>query len=242
MTVDLVVPFYNPRAGWEVKFTDRYHRLIRDFFDGDASRIHIVIVNDGSAEHFTDAEIRYIRQHIPAVDMISYAENKGKGFALRAGVAASNAELCICSDNDFPFGLQVIRDMYDMLVAGSADIITGCRTHGNYFSHLPLKRRIASKGLVFVNRHILGLPVTDTQGGIKAFNRKGREIFLQTTMDRFLFDVEFILLASKRKDTRIKEVDVNIAQDVKMSDFSAKIMLQESRNLLRILLNRKHSR
>jgi glycosyltransferase involved in cell wall biosynthesis len=241
MIIDLVIPFYNPKQGWEEKFVRKFNLLVADHFDGNKDAIHVIVVNDGSRNRFTAKEITYLEQHIPHLKVICYADNKGKGYALRAGVAVSQTDYCIYSDNDFPFGIAAIKDIYNALLQG-ADIATGCRTHGNYFQHLPFKRRLVSKGLAMVNKYLLRLPVTDTQAGIKGFNRLGRSLFLATTTERFLFDLEFVLLAGRVKDIRIREVDVNVVEGTRMTDFSGKILRQEFRNLVRIILKKKHEK
>lgn len=241
MLLDLVIPFYNPKQGWEEKLVRRFNRMIADHFGGDPDAIHVIIVNDGSLDGFTAKEIAFLEQRIPQLRVISYDENKGKGHALRLGVAAAKTDYCIYSDNDFPFGIAAIREMYDALRNG-ADIVTGRRTQGNYFRHLPLKRRMASKGLALINKYVLGLPVTDTQAGIKGFNLLGKTLFLQTTTERFLFDLEFVLIAGRIEDIRIQEVDVNIVEGTRMTDFSRRILQQEFRNLIRIILKKKQKK
>lgn len=241
MMLDLVVPYYNPKQGWEQKLVGKFSKLVEEYFGGDRNLIHLIVVNDGSRNRFSEAEMAYLRAHVPHIDIICYAENKGKGHALREGVAAAYTDYCIYSDNDFPFGLGIIKDMYDTLQQG-ADIVTGRRTRGNYFSHLPFKRKVISKGLAFVNRFVLRLQVTDTQAGIKGFNRLGKKLFLQTTTERFLFDMEFILLAGRITDIRIQELDVNVVEGTEMTDFSRKVMQQEFRNLIRIVLKKKNGK
>jgi len=241
MMLDLVIPFYNPKQGWEQKFVRKFTRLVDEHFGGNRNLIHVIVVNDGSRQRFSETEMAYLRAHIPHVEIICYPDNRGKGHALRTGVAAARTSYCIYSDNDFPFGLDIISTMYQALQEG-ADIVTGRRTRGNYFSHLPLKRKIVSKGLAFVNRFLLRLPVSDTQAGIKGFNQLGKTLFLQTTTDRFLFDMEFILLAGRITDIRIRKIDVNIVAGTEMTNFSRKIMQQEFRNLIRILLKKKNGK
>lgn len=238
MMMDLVIPFYNPQPGWEEKFVVKFQKLIDGYFEGDKGSINVIMVNDGSLDRFTDKEIAFLRQHIPNVAIIGYQENRGKGFALRTGVSNTKTNYCVYSDNDFPFGLGAIREMYDTLKKG-ADIVTGCRTNGNYFRQLPFKRKVVSKGLAFVNKYLLRLPVSDTQAGIKGFNEFGRKLFLKTTTDRFLFDMEFILLSGRVTDINIQQIDVRVTSEVKMTDFSRKIMQQEFRNLIRIILKKK---
>jgi hypothetical protein len=128
--------------------------------------------------------------------------------------------------------------MYDELQKGT-DIVTGCRRKGNYFNSLPFKRKMVSKGLIVFNRQFLRLPVYDTQAGIKGFNKYGRAMFLRTTIDRFLFDMEFILISSKIKGMVIKSLPVNITHETKLSDFGMKVMRQEFKNLLSIVFRKK---
>lgn len=241
MMLDLVVPFYNPQPGWEQKFVRQYLALVERYFGGNREAIHVIIVNDGSKNRFTALEVDYLKKHIPHLKALCYEENKGKGHALRTGVAHAITDYCIYSDNDFPFGLEVIPAMLQELQNG-ADIVTGRRTRGNYYEALPLKRKLVSKGLELVNKHVLRLPVTDTQAGIKGFNKYGRALFLKTRTERFLFDMEFIMIAGRISDLVIRELDVNITEETRLSDFSRRILQQECTNLVKIILRKKHAK
>ncbi len=239
MILDLIIPFYNPSAGWEKKFVDKYLRLVATCFSGRKEDINLVVVNDGSSRDFSDKEISYLQQYIPNIQVVSYHDNKGKGYALRQGVQKAKTDYCIYTDYDFPFGLNVIGDIYAELQKGT-DVVTGCRRKGNYFSSLPFKRKMVSRGLVLFNKRFLRLPVEDTQAGIKGFNKYGKAMFLQTTINRFLFDMEFILLSSRVEDMSIKSVDVSITHETKLSDFGMKVMNQEMKNLLSIVFKKKN--
>ncbi len=241
MMLDLVIPFYNPQPGWEQKLVRHFETLVEQHFAGNRALIHVIVVNDGSNTRFTATEVAYLEAHIPQLKVICYAENKGKGHALRTGVAQAKSDYCIYSDNDFPFGLEVIPAMLHELQQG-ADIVTGRRTRGNYYEALPLKRKLVSKGLELVNKHLLRLPVTDTQAGIKGFNQYGRALFLKTRTERFLFDMEFIMIASRIHDLVIRELDVNITEETRLSDFSRKILQQACTNLVKIILRKKHAK
>ncbi len=241
MMLDLIIPFYNPLPGWEEKFARQFNTLIDTYFEGNKTLVHVIIVNDGSKHRFTEREVNYLKQHIPCLKTICYKDNKGKGYALRTGVTETLTDYCIYSDNDFPFGLGVIPAMLQELQKG-ADIVTGRRTMGNYFRSLPLKRKLASRGLEIVNKYVLRLPVTDTQAGIKGFNKYGKALFLKTKTDRFLFDMEFIMIAGRIKDIIIRELDVNITSETRLTDFSRKILQQEFKNLIKIILSKKHDK
>ena len=238
MILDIVIPFYNPSKGWEKKFADKYTKLVATCLSDIKDDINLIIVNDGSTRNFTETESNYLQTHLPHVQIVTYEQNKGKGYALRKGVEHATTANCIYTDYDFPFGLQIVRDMFNQLQSGT-DIVTGCRRKGNYFNSLPFKRRMVSKGLIIFNRQFLRLPVYDTQAGIKGFNKYGKAMFLQTTINRFLFDMEFILLASKIKGMVIKSLPVNITHETKLSDFGMKVMRQEFKNLLTIVFKKK---
>lgn len=238
MKLDLVIPLYNPASGWEIKFVSKFGELVDRYFAGNKDFINLVLVNDGSPRNFTDKEINYLKEQIPHIIIVNYQENKGKGHALRQGVQSSVTDYCVYSDYDFPFGLDIIHSMYEELVNG-ADVVTGSRLTGNYFGSLPFKRKLVSRGLVIFNKYFLSLPVYDTQAGIKGFNKYGKAMFLKTTINRFLFDMEFVLLSSRVKGMVIKPLDVRITVDTVLSDFGIKVLKQEFTNLLQIVFKKR---
>jgi hypothetical protein len=79
------------------------------------------------------------------------------------------------------------------------------------------------------------LKVKDTQSGLKGFNQKGKEVFLKTRIPAFLFDMEFLVLASKRADIRIQWIYVQARQGIVFSTMRAKTILIELFNFVSIL-------
>lgn len=241
MKLDLIVPLYNPSNGWEKKFAGKFTQLVERYFQGDNELINLVLVNDGSPRNVTEKEIGFLRALIPHLEYVSYTQNQGKGHALRKGVEKAVTDYCIYSDYDFPFGLEIVQSIYQELQNGT-DIVTGRRIGGNYFNSLPFKRQIISRGLVIFNRYILGLPVYDTQAGIKGFDKYGRATFLETTINRFLFDMEFILISSRVEGMTIKELPVSITNETVLSNFGFSVVRQEMTNLMKILIKKRNGR
>jgi len=62
----------------------------------------LIIVNDGSSVHLEDGAT-IIKNTIPEAIWISYTENHGKGYALRKGVEASQGDIIMYTDYDFPY-------------------------------------------------------------------------------------------------------------------------------------------
>jgi hypothetical protein len=69
--------------------------------------------------------------------------------------------------------------------------------------------------------------VKDTQSGLKGFNQKGKEVFLKTHINSFLFDMEFVVLASRRKDLRLAKIQVHVRDGISFSQMSWKTIKQE---------------
>jgi hypothetical protein len=82
------------------------------------------------------------------------------------------------------------------------------------------------------------LKVKDTQSGLKGFNQKGKEIFLKTKIPAFLFDMEFLVLASNAKNIRISWIYVELREGIHFSSMRLKTILTELANFGLILLRR----
>ena len=241
MSFDLIIPVYNPLADWECRLIKNLYALINTHPEIKHHLNFIIIVNDGSTNSFTEKEIHVLINSGLPVQILGYKENRGKGFALREGVKNSTGDYCIYTDADMPFGFSSINLVIQELQKG-IDIVVGCRNKKLYFLIAPFKRRLISKILMGVNRYILNLPVDDTQAGIKGFNSFGKDLFLTTTTNRFLFDLEFVLLASKVKDISLLGIDVAPAADIHLSNFRTRVLMQELMNLCKIIYKRKKLR
>lgn len=162
---------------------------------------------------------------------VTYTENKGKGYALRQGVEAAKGEYIIYTDIDFPYTHESFLKVYKALKEGN-DVSIGIRGE-EYYTHLPKSRVYISKFLRSLIRFFLRIPTDDTQCGLKGFNQKGKEVFLKTTINRYLFDLEFVFLSAREK-LKIKTVEVELRPEVVLSKMNWKILLQEFGNFLKI--------
>ncbi len=195
--------------------------------------VELIIVNDGSTEQTLFDELKNLNSKI-IFTPLAYAENRGKGFALRHGVNKAKAEFIIYTDVDLPYTHESFLKVYSALKNDNADVAIGIRGE-EYYNHLPKTRVRISKILRWFIKKFLRIPTDDTQCGLKGFNQKGKEIFLQTTINRYLFDLEFIFLAAKN-NLNIKTVEVDLRSDVQLSTMSSKILLQEFGNFLKIFV------
>lgn len=230
--LDIVLPCYNPQQNWPDIIVSSCEKL-DSLFNG--LKYRIIVVNDGSKKGITEEVVVQLRERLKNIRIIGYPVNKGKGFALRAGVSQSAAPYVIITDIDIPYLEENIISFYNKLKDDKTDIICGTRNDFYYRDVPPLRKKI-SKILKKLNRNFLNLKVEDTQCGIKGFNRKGKEIFLKTTINRYLFDLEFIFLSSNDMSVRIEGQRVSLKPEIVFSKMNYKIIALELLNFVKIII------
>lgn len=161
---------------------------------GSAGWEHEVIVvddgsTDGTAEAARSAGARVLR----------HEENRGKGAAVRTGVAASRGEVVAFTDADLAYGPENLVRLATK-VADGWDVVVGSRRHTDTVSLVRAGRlrevggRLINvlTGLVLLGRYV------DTQCGLKAFEGSvARDLFSRTRIDGFAFDVELLHLVER---------------------------------------------
>ena len=230
-SLDIILPAYNPLPGWEDIVIGRFQSLVKALPD---VKIRLFIVNDGSQRLDENYSVGLIQQVIPDLQWISYKENRGKGYALRQGVKKSTADFVVYTDIDWPYTEESMIGVIRTLTA-SADAVIGKRDD-NYYTHLPPARRRISRLLRSFNAKLLRLKVDDTQAGLKGFRKNVKDIFLSTTIDRYLFDLEFIYLISAKKEIKVIGYPISLRPGITFSKMNRKILFQEARNFLKIWL------
>ncbi|MBC7511725.1 MAG: glycosyltransferase [Ferruginibacter sp.] len=224
--VSIVLPLYNPGNNWVPSFTENIKDLERRAPKG--LRFEYIVVNDGSSNSDICEAFDILKNRFNIV-YISYEKNCGKGFALRTGVAAGTSPLTVLTDFDFPYGTQNILDMVAHLMNGY-ELVIGKRNK-EYFINLPLKRRFISRMYMILSKFSFSLPMYDIQSGIKGFGLDGKKIFLETKINRFLIDTEFVLCATRKK-IPLKVLGVSIKKDVQFSNFGIRIIFTEMKSFI----------
>ncbi|HLP52425.1 MAG TPA: glycosyltransferase family 2 protein [Chitinophagales bacterium] len=228
VSLSIVLPCYNPVAGWADNVVDSFNRIKQQI-----PNCELILVNDGSPNIDTNL-LQSIGSKTSDLTVLSYNINQGKGYALRHGVSAARGELIIYTDIDFPYTHHSFLKIYESLTGQQADVAMGIRGEA-YYTHLPQARVRISKLLRWFIKTFLRIPTDDTQCGLKGFNQKGKAVFLETTINRYLFDMEFIFIAARKK-LNIKTVEVELRPEVELSTMNSKILIQEFGNFLKIFV------
>ena len=234
MKTDLVLPFYKPHEGWLDHLLESVAAL-KQALNARGSTLRVILANDGSPQScYPDEALDAIRAAADEFMFCTYDVNRGKGYCLRHAMAQTDGDVQIYTDGDFPFGWQCAAETFDRLNAG-ADVVMGIRGT-DYGKALHPLRKFISKGVRRLNRFLLGMPerYLDTQAGMKGFRGAGKQAFLDTTVDTFLFDTEFILLAWDR-GLRIDTVPLTLRPGLSFSKMGWRILLRELGHFLRIM-------
>ena len=196
-------------------------------------------MNDGSKSGIRKEDIRLLEREIGSFTFIDSQMNQGKGGALRDAVRQTTGKWVIYTDADYPYLIDNAVEMFRLLSTDAADVVVGVRDE-QYYDQLPLGRKIFSLSLKVMNYLFFPqLKVKDTQSGLKGFNQKGREVFLKTRIPAFLFDMEFLVLASKNPEIRIQWIYVQAREGIVFSTMRAKTILTELFNFASILFRRE---
>lgn len=160
----------------------------------------------------------------PDVTLSVAGERRGKGGALRDGLAATSAEIVGYVDADGAVGIHVLDRLYSAVEDG-ADVAIGSRDAPSASRDgQPLHRRVLAAGYRRLARRVTGVEVTDFQCGAKAFRREVWDS-VGNTMDEtgFAFDTE-LLARARRRGYEIRECpiawqdpgdsDVSVLRDV----------------------------
>jgi len=229
-SLDLVLPCYNPQPGWAQRVIHSY-ALVAAAIGREPG---LILVNDGSSFGVTADDLRALNEAIPRLQYLEYERNRGKGFTLRAGVTLASADLVIYTDIDFPYTEESLLAVYTALQNG-AQVAAGVKDDA-YYQEVPALRRLISRALRLLIRTLLRLEISDTQCGLKGFDRAGRSTFLATSIDRYLFDLEFLFLAYRHFALKVQAVPVQLKPGISFSRMRPRILVEEGLNFLRIWL------
>lgn len=202
VSLSVVVPAYNCR--------DRINKTIRhlqDTLTNICSDYELIVVDDGSYDNTAEEVMRAAKKD-PKIKVISYAPNKGKGYAVKQGVLISRGKNVVFIDGDSEVKPSVIADYIKVL--NEADVVVASKYHPDSNVRAPLLRRFLSKGFHLLVRLTLRIQIKDTQAGLKAGRSDAfKQIFTKVLVKKYAFDAE-MLTVSSLLGHRIVEMPIDI--------------------------------
>ena len=205
--LEIVVPVYNEEAALALSVR-RLHRFLTAEFPF-AWRI---VIADNASTDSTPAVARDLAAVLPGVRAMRL-ERKGRGRALRAAWAASEARVVCYMDVDLSTDLRALLPLVAPLLSGHSDIAIGTRLARSARVVRGPKRELISRSYNRLLRMTLRARFSDAQCGFKAVRSDLLPSLLPEVKDEsWFFDTE-LLVRAQRRGLRIHEVPVDWIDD-----------------------------
>jgi len=203
--LSVIIPAFN-EASRIAQYIESIHAYLAERKEG----FEIIVVDDGSRDQ-TSATVRALFSSFPALALLSYKENRGKGHAVRMGMQAAGGALRLFADADGSTPIAELERLRSCMQKEGADIAIASRDVRDVSTEIVNRshRRFIGQTFRRLREWIVPIGVQDSQCGFKLFTASAAEtVFPDSCIDGFAFDVE-ILYRARRAGLKIVEVPVN---------------------------------
>ena len=162
------------------------------------SGLEILIVNDGSGESF----MPLFEQAEAKACVIHHEANRGKGAALKTGIAAIRKLFPECShfitaDADGQHSVRDIKRVNDELKGGASFVLTMRRLGKNVPFRSKFGNILSRVVYTLLTQHYLD----DNQSGLRGFSIEHADWLLQVSGERYDYEMNMLLFADKQHIT-----------------------------------------
>lgn len=224
-SLSVVIPVYNQESQVSACI-DRVKFVVEQVSES----FELIVVNDGSVDSTLQVlERRRDDDSGGTIKLISYNQNRGKGYAVKKGVLEAKGDMVMFIDGDLDISPHLIGQYFRQLQ--EYDLVIASKRHPLSKVNEPSSRRFLSRCFNLLAKVVTGIRVSDTQVGMKAGRQEAmKRIFQIMLVKRYAFDVELLAVANAM-NLNIKEMPVDIAID---RQFKNKEIWKMFRDLLAI--------
>jgi glycosyltransferase involved in cell wall biosynthesis len=176
----LILPAYNEEPG--LRATLRAVRALGIDLD-----LEVIVVDDGSTDGTPQVAIE------AGVALLRHPANRGKGAALRTGMAAARGERLVTMDADTTYPASAIPHILELL--DEHDYVSAARRTGR--THIPLVNRLGSSAIAPLIRLLSGSRLADPLTGMYALRRSAFDE-LHPNAEGFGIETEIAMRAALR--------------------------------------------
>jgi glycosyltransferase involved in cell wall biosynthesis len=224
--VTIIVPVYNE----EETIGDLLSRLARL----EGIRKEIIIVDDGSTDstrailgtlELAKSIIRVAGKkgelkpeltacnEFPSIKIVRHQGNRGKGAALRTGLAYGSGDIFVIQDADLEYLPENIGVITRPIVVGEADAVFGSRFLGSCVG-MSTSHRVGNWILSGMTTLLFSKRITDVMTGHKAFSRRVLRD-LSWNEDGFATEIGIAAAVLSNKELRLIEVPISYTYRLK---------------------------
>jgi len=183
----------------------------------------LILVDDGSRDD-TFAEAKRAQGEVGGIEIVRVPRNIGKGHAIRRGVDVASGDIIVFLDADLDLHPRQINSLFDVLVTNNADAVIGSKRHPQSKLDYPWYRKVMSDVYYLLVKALFGLPVRDTQTGIKMFRREVLDQVLpKLLVKKYAFDLELLVNAHHLK-FKIIEAPITLDFQGKFGHINIKVV------------------
>ena len=188
MKTALLIPAYQPK--------DNFSSFL-SLFKGDEFD-YFLVIDDGSGEKYRDIFVDAMGE--TCFKIISYPQNKGKGFAIKTGIEylrglENGPDIIITCDCDGQHLYEDVLRLRDEAKENGDSLILGVR--GLNSSDIPWKSKVGNRISSSYVAMVTGLEMDDVQTGLRAIPKKMFDLALNVKGSRYEYELNFLLEAIK---------------------------------------------
>lgn len=201
--LSVVTPAFNPGKA----FKENLERLLHALTDSEIT-FEVIAVSDGSTDRSQEAA-EVLRAK--GVRLIHYDVNRGKGYALRMGMAKARGRYIAFIDSDGDLAPSELHSFVTLMKTYDVDLVVGSKRHPLSQVEYPMLRRVFSWIYHFLVRILFGIKLSDTQTGLKLVKREVlAEVLPRMLEKRFAFDLEMLVVARLLGFKKIMEAPIKL--------------------------------
>jgi len=185
--ISILMPAYN-EADLIVTNINETKKLFHDL-DCD---YEIIFIDDGSRDKTYALALEAFKDD-PNVLVKRNRNNYGKGRALKFGYKFATGDIVAFLDADLDLHPKQLYTLFAKMKLENADVVVGSKWHPDSKLKLPKRRVFVSKVYYIILWLLFGLPLRDTQTGIKLFKHEVlKNVFPKVLCKRWAFDIEIL--------------------------------------------------
>jgi dolichyl-phosphate beta-glucosyltransferase len=221
-SLSIVIPAYNEEMRLPATLEETMQYLQNRRAKRPAFTYEVIVVDDGSSDSTSTVAFEFVKKHgIDAVRLLSLRSNKGKGYAVKAGIMCSRGKRVLFMDADGATAISEVEKLEKRMdmseasevsagveskerIKGDGDrekaiLVVGSRAH---LQNTATAKRTALRNFLMHGFHalvtmVVGNEIRDTQCGFKLMTRKAAQMIVpQQRLQRWAFDVELVKLGS----------------------------------------------
>ena len=193
-SISIIYPLYNEEM--------RLNKTFLDIEKFDKSKIFFkkeyIFVNDGSSDK-TLSLLKEKYKNKNKFKIISYAKNKGKGYALKKGVQIAKNDWILTTDADCSVSNFQLNSWYkNKFIKKDILIYFGSRNLKSSIVKKKIQRKIVGVIFIYLIRILFDIRISDTQCGFKFYRSPiAKKIFKKIITNEYMHDIEICLIAKK---------------------------------------------